>query len=151
MFDPSAERPADTREALLQIFGFASGRGRGGPLTALAEMARRERFAMMFAAEILKGATPKSARDEACNRGEEADADDRTLRRRLASYFGLGKSGWKKVIIEWLFDHPRYRSQYPELPDLSALIVEYRGLFPEVRKIRVVDRSGRIAPRASGQ
>jgi hypothetical protein len=154
MFDPGAAgESVDTRAVLPWIFGFESERGRASPLTAPADLARHEPFAVAFAVGILKRASPKTARDDAYNRcDEEGEADDRALRRRLASFFGVEKSpkdnkGWRKVIIKFLFSNPRYALTHPELPNPFALILENRDLFPELPEIRVVDSSGRAVPR----
>jgi hypothetical protein len=158
MFDPGAQK-SDTREALPRIFGFESGKGkgRGGPLTAPADRERHERFAVAFTALILKGATPKEAREDAYNQCDaEGDADDTTLRRRLKSFFGVEKypqdnKGWRKVIVNFLLNHPVYNLKYPELPNPFALVAANLDLFQGFHEIRFVDTSGETVPRWPGR
>jgi hypothetical protein len=154
MFDPGAAgESVDTRAVLPWILGFDSERGRASQLTAPADLERHEKFAVAFVGEILNGASPKAARDHAYNRCDgEGEADDRALRRRLASFFGVEKcpkdnKGWRKVIIKFLFSNLIYALTHPKLPNPFALILENRDLFPELREIRVVDSSGRAVPR----
>ena len=146
MFDPDTCNTEDTRKALPAIFGFATEMGRGGPLSAIKELVKHEKFAMAFASAILKGDSPRAARDTAFNQLEPAgDTDDKTLRMWLKAFFGVveelptSNKGWLLIVIPWLIKHPQYSSRYPNLPSSISLLFSNRASFPGIRTIQLRD------------
>jgi hypothetical protein len=145
MFDPGTNNTEDTRKALPAIFGFPAAMGRGGPLSAINDLGKREPFAMAFASAILNGEAPSAARDTAFNQLDyDGDPDDKTLRVWLKAFFEVkqfptSNQGWRLVVVPWLINHPQYSSRYPNLPNLNSLLSAHRALFPGIRTIQLRD------------
>ena len=102
----------DLRKMLPWIFGFPSKRGPGNLLDPDREEPKGAlNFALRFATHIELGKSPTAAMREACNdafKGENVDADEKTLRRWLLKQFDLKKwpasaELWKKITREHLY------------------------------------------------
>jgi hypothetical protein len=79
-----------------------------------------EQLAVAFMREILAGVSPGKARQQVI---EVSGGDDKDLKARLKSFFGLKSLPtrdqqwqWKLIVSTWLLNHPHYVERYPDLP-----------------------------------
>jgi hypothetical protein len=112
MLSDKAQQRSDLRAILPWVLGFPPKKksGPGKLLNPYNFSLNRVLFLKEFAVRILEGEDPAAARRNACNvafRGEDADVDDKTLRRWLRDGYGLKEAPenseqWKKIAYVFL-------------------------------------------------